>query len=94
MIYVSSKDSIDNLQLDIIEMISLWESFFQPSENFFQLHQIMHLVSSIPLFGALHSWSELFGEQALGKSQTVVVNKESHKQWWSIIRKVYYGKTC
>ena len=66
-----SKDSIDNLQLDIIEMISLWESFFQPSENFFQLHQIMHLVSSIPLFGALHSWSELFGEQALGKLKKI-----------------------
>jgi hypothetical protein len=66
-----SKDSIDTLQLDIIEMISLWESFFQPSENFFQLHQIMHLVSSIPLFGALHSWSELFGEQALGKLKKI-----------------------
>jgi hypothetical protein len=60
------KDSIDQLQLRVAEMISLWESSFQASENYFQLHQIMDLVSSIPLFGSTHSWSDLLGEKALG----------------------------
>jgi hypothetical protein len=49
----------DTIKLNVIEMICVWESFFQPSENIFQLHQIMDLVTSIPLFGTLHLWSEV-----------------------------------
>ncbi len=60
------RGSIDDLQLRVAEMLSLWESSFQASENYFQLHQIMELVSSIPLFGSTHSWSDLLGEKALG----------------------------
>ena len=54
------KDGIHQLQLRIAEMICLWESIFPGSENYFQLHQIMDLVSSIPsLFGSAHSLSDL-----------------------------------
>ncbi len=54
------KDGIHQLQLRIAEMICLWESIFPDSENYFQLHQIMDLVSSIPsLFGSAHSLSDL-----------------------------------
>jgi hypothetical protein len=49
----------DTIKLNVIEMICVWESLFQPSENIFQLHQIMDLVTSIPLFRALHLWSEV-----------------------------------
>ena len=60
------RGSIDQLQGEVNEMICLWESHFPASENYFQLHQIMDLVSSIPLFGSMHSWSDLLGEKALG----------------------------
>ena len=54
------KDGIHQLQLRIAEMICLCESLFPASENYFQLHQIMDLVSSIPsLFGSAHSLSDL-----------------------------------
>ena len=66
-----AKESIDQLQGEVIEMICLWEGLFPISENYFQLHQIMDLVSSIPLFGSMHSWAELCGEQALGKLKTI-----------------------
>jgi hypothetical protein len=49
----------DTIKLNVIEMICVWESLFQPSENIFQMHQIMDLVTSIPLFRALHLWSEV-----------------------------------
>eukprot|EP01036_Dinobryon_divergens_P036564 gene36564-47637_t len=65
------RGSIDDLQLRVAEMISLWESSFQSSENYFQTHQIMELVSSIPLFGSLHSWSDLLGEKALGNLKNI-----------------------
>ena len=42
------KDGIHQLQLRIAEMICLWEAIFPASESYFQLHQIMDLVSSIP----------------------------------------------
>jgi hypothetical protein len=64
--YNVAKDSIEQLQQEVNEMICLWESFFTASENYFQLHQIMDLVSSITLFGPIHAWSELSGEKALG----------------------------
>jgi hypothetical protein len=41
------------------------EALFPDDQNYFQLHQIKDLVSSIPLHGSMHAWSELFGEQAL-----------------------------
>ena len=54
------KDSIDQLQLRIAEMICLWAAIFPASESYFQLHQIMDLVSSIPsFFGSAHSLSDL-----------------------------------
>ena len=53
---IRDRGSIDDLQLRVAEMICLWEGIFPVSENYFQLHQIMDLVSSIPLFGSTHSW--------------------------------------
>ena len=55
----------------VAEMICLWEASFPASENYFQLHQIMDLVSSIPLFGSTHSWSDLLGEKALGSLKKI-----------------------
>jgi len=60
------KDSIDQLQGEINELVCFWESLYPASENYYQLHQIIDLVSSIPLFGSMHSWSDLLGEKALG----------------------------
>jgi hypothetical protein len=41
-------------------MICLWEALFPDDQNSFQHHQIMDLVSSIPLHGSmLYAWSEL-----------------------------------
>jgi len=65
------KDSVSQLQLEVNEMICLWEAFFPDDQNYFQLHQIMCLVSSIPLHGSMHAWSELFGEQALAKLKKI-----------------------
>ena len=52
-------------------MICLWEALFPDDQNYFQLHQIMDLVSSIPFHGSMHAWSELFGEQALAKLKRI-----------------------
>lgn len=60
-----AKTFVKQLQKEMNEMICIWESLF-PESPPFVLHQLMELVSSIPLFGSQHSWSELFGEQALG----------------------------
>jgi len=65
------KDSVSQLQLEVNEMICLWEALFPDDQNYFQLHQIMDLVSSIPLHGSMHAWSELFGEQALAKLKRI-----------------------
>jgi hypothetical protein len=65
------KNSVSQLQDEVNEMICLWEALFPDSQNFFQMHQIMDLVSSIPLFGSMHAWSELFGEQALAKLKKI-----------------------
>ena len=65
------KDSITQLQLEVNEMICLWEALFPDDQNYFQLHQIMDLVSNIPLHGSMHAWSELFGEQALAKLKKI-----------------------
>ena len=53
------KDSVSQLQLEVNEMICLWEALFPDDQNYFQLHQIMDLVSSIPLHDSMHAWSEL-----------------------------------
>ena len=53
------------LGIEVNEMICLWEALFPDDQNYFQLHQIKDLVSSIPMHGSMHAWSELFGEQAL-----------------------------
>ena len=48
------------LEIEVNEMICLWEALFPDDQNSFQLHQIMDLVSSIPLHGSmLYAWSEL-----------------------------------
>jgi hypothetical protein len=48
------------LKIEVIEMICLWEGLFPDDQNSFQHHQIMDLVSSIPLHGSmLYAWSEL-----------------------------------
>jgi len=65
-----SKTSIVQLQKEMDEMICLWEGLF-PESPPFALHQLMHLVSSIPLFGSQHSWSEFYGEQALGHLKSI-----------------------
>jgi hypothetical protein len=66
MSFSVEKNSISQLQGEVNEMVSCWEGALPSSENFFQMHQIEELVSSIPLFGAMQSWNELFGEKALG----------------------------
>jgi hypothetical protein len=66
MSFSVEKNSISQLQGEVNEMASCWEGALPSSENFFQMHQIQELVSSIPLFGAMQSWNELFGEKALG----------------------------
>ena len=48
------------LEIEVNEMICLWEALFPDDQNSFQLHQIMDLVSSIPLHGSmLYAWSKL-----------------------------------
>jgi hypothetical protein len=86
------KNSVSQLQDEVNEMICLWEAFFPDSQNFFQMHQIMDLVSSIPLFGSMHAWSELFGEQALAKLKKIKTYK--NESWWRFLRYIYYGKVC
>jgi hypothetical protein len=47
-------------EIEVLEMICLWEAFFPDDQNSFQHHQIIDLVSSIPLHGSmLYAWSEL-----------------------------------
>ena len=41
------------LEIEVNEMICLWEALFPDDQNSFQLHQIMDLVSSIPLHGSM-----------------------------------------
>ena len=48
------------LEIEVIEMICLYEGLFPDDQNSFQLHQIMDLVSSIPLHDSmLYAWGEL-----------------------------------
>jgi hypothetical protein len=49
-------------------MICLWEALFPDDQNYFQLHQIMDLVSSIPLHGSITEiWSLPFFEKCTPK---------------------------
>ena len=48
------------LEIEVIEMICLYEGLFPDDQNSSQLHQIMDLVSSIPLHDSmLYAWSLL-----------------------------------
>ena len=48
------------LEIEVLEMICLWETLFPDDQNSFQHHQIMDLVSSISLHGSmLYAWSGL-----------------------------------
>ena len=48
------------LEIEVIEMIFLYEGLFPDDQNSFQLHQIMDLVCSIPLHDSmLYAWSLL-----------------------------------
>ena len=50
----------ENYKIEVLEMICLWEALFPDDQNSFQHHQIMDLVSSIPLHGSmLYAWSGL-----------------------------------
>ncbi len=50
----------ENYKIEVLEMICLWEALFPDDQNSFQHHQIMDLVSSIPLHGSmLYAWGEL-----------------------------------
>ena len=50
----------ENYKIEVLEMICLWEALFPDDQNSFQHHQIIDLVSSIPLHGSmLYAWSEL-----------------------------------
>jgi len=63
------KISVDKLQERINEILSLWEALLPAKENYYQLHQLMDLVSSIPLFGRIPG--ELSGERALGNLKNI-----------------------
>jgi hypothetical protein len=48
------------LEIEVIEMFCLYEGLFPDDQNSSQLHQIMDLVSSIPLHDSmLYAWSLL-----------------------------------
>ena len=49
-------------QLDIIEMICIWESFFPNYENFFQLHQIMDQIIITTRSDTMKRYSRHFEE--------------------------------
>ena len=59
------KDSVLQLQGNINESLALWEGLFPIKENYFQLHELVDIVSSIPLFGPPAGTTDLSGERAL-----------------------------
>jgi hypothetical protein len=59
------KDSIIQLQTDVIESVCVWEAIFPVKENSFQLHELIHLVHSIQFFGSPAILNDLSGERSL-----------------------------
>jgi hypothetical protein len=59
------KDSIIQLQSDVIESVCVWEAIFPVKENSFQLHELIHLVHSIQFFGSPAILNDLSGERSL-----------------------------
>ena len=62
-----SKNSIEQIQADIIESICLWEGLLPSKNCTFQLHEIIDMADFIPLFGPPMGVSEFPGERAIGK---------------------------
>ena len=59
------KDSVIQLQSDVLESVSVWEAIFPVKENSFQLHELIHLVHSIQFFGSPAILNDLSGERSL-----------------------------
>ena len=59
------KDSVNQLQNDVLESVSVWEAIFPIKENSFQLHELVHLVHSIHFYGSPAILNDLSGERSL-----------------------------
>ena len=59
------KDSVIQLQSDVLESVCVWEAIFPVKENSFQLHELIHLVHSIQFFGSPAILNDLSGERSL-----------------------------
>ena len=59
------KDSVIQLQSDVLESVCVWEAIFPVKENSFQLHELIHLVHSIQFFGSSAILNDLSGERSL-----------------------------
>jgi hypothetical protein len=59
------KDSIDQLEEDINESVCVWEAIFPVKENYFQLHELLHIVHSIRRFGCPSYITDMSGERSL-----------------------------
>jgi hypothetical protein len=59
------KDSVHQLQNDVLESVSVWEAIFPVKENSFQLHELVHLVHSIHFYGSPAILNDLSGERSL-----------------------------
>ena len=59
------KDSVNQLQNDVIESVSVWEAIFPIKACSFQLHELCHLVHSIHFYGSPAILNDLSGERSL-----------------------------
>jgi hypothetical protein len=59
------KDSVNQLQNDVIESVSVWEAIFPIKASSFQLHELCHLVHSIHFYGSPAILNDLSGERSL-----------------------------
>ena len=59
------KDSVNQLQNDVLESVCVWEAIFPIKENSFQLHELCHLVNSIHFYGSPAILNDLSGERSL-----------------------------
>lgn len=69
-----SSESIEQLNSDIIESMCLWEGLLPLKTCTFQLHELLDLAKSIPLFGPPMGVSEFPGERAIG----AMINRKLH----------------
>ena len=59
------KDSVNQLQNDVFESVSVWEAIFPIKACSFQLHELCHLVHSIHFYGSPAILNDLSGERSL-----------------------------